>query len=223
MGADHGDVGISALLFHGAPGSGPGPHRHPYDEIQCIQSGRGRWTVEGQTFEAGAGDILVIKAGEVHGFTAWRARGETLAHCRRATEAELAGVPAHMRQEVVCEGERLAAYRLFVVIDGRPVLSEVAPGSGVAGDRPIYVLREFALAPGRHQLQVRFTRDSADAGEGAEDGRTESPDTRRPRRQAVPPLLRLDTTVVVPEHAVLLVTYDSDGRRLVLRGGAPDP
>jgi quercetin dioxygenase-like cupin family protein len=70
VGADHGDVGMSAFLFHGAPGSGPGPHRHTYDEIQFIQSGRGRWTVEGQTFEAGVGDILVIKAGEVHSFTA---------------------------------------------------------------------------------------------------------------------------------------------------------
>ena len=70
VGADHGDVDMSAFLFHGAPGSGPGPHRHPYDEIQFIQSGRGRWTVEGQTFEAGAGDIIVIKAGEVHSFTA---------------------------------------------------------------------------------------------------------------------------------------------------------
>ena len=70
VGADQGDVGVSAFLFHGAPGSGPGPHRHPYDEIQFIQSGRGRWTVEGRTFEAGAGDILVIKAGEVHSFTA---------------------------------------------------------------------------------------------------------------------------------------------------------
>ena len=70
VGADHGDVGVSVFLFNGAPGRGPGPHRHPYDEIQFIQSGRGVWTVEGQTFEAGAGDILVIKAGEVHSFTA---------------------------------------------------------------------------------------------------------------------------------------------------------
>lgn len=70
VGADHGDVEMSAFLIRGLTGSGPGPHRHPYDEIQFIQSGRGRWTVEGQTFEAGAGDILVIKAGEVHSFTA---------------------------------------------------------------------------------------------------------------------------------------------------------
>ena len=59
---------MSAFLFHGEPGSGPRPHFHPYDEIQFIQQGRGLWTVNGQEFEAGAGDILVIKAGEVHSF-----------------------------------------------------------------------------------------------------------------------------------------------------------
>jgi gentisate 1,2-dioxygenase len=30
--------------------------------------GRGRWAVNGEEFEAGAGDILVIKAGEIHSF-----------------------------------------------------------------------------------------------------------------------------------------------------------
>jgi mannose-6-phosphate isomerase-like protein (cupin superfamily) len=70
VGADQGNVGVSAFLFHGGKGRGPGPHRHPYDEIQFIRSGRGRWTVNGVEFEAGAGDILVIKAGEIHSFTA---------------------------------------------------------------------------------------------------------------------------------------------------------
>ncbi len=68
VGAHNGDVNVSAFLFHGEPGSGPGPHRHPYDEVQFIQEGRGLWTVNGEQFEAGAGDILVIKAGEVHSF-----------------------------------------------------------------------------------------------------------------------------------------------------------
>ena len=68
VGADHGEVNVSVFLFNGQPGSGPGPHRHPYDEIQFIQSGRGLWTVNGEQFEAGAGDVLVIKAGEIHGF-----------------------------------------------------------------------------------------------------------------------------------------------------------
>lgn len=68
VGADHGDVNVSVFLFNGIPGAGPGPHRHPYDEIQFIQSGRGLYKVNGEEFEAGAGDILVIKAGEIHEF-----------------------------------------------------------------------------------------------------------------------------------------------------------
>jgi quercetin dioxygenase-like cupin family protein len=70
VGAEQGDVPVSLFLFTGVPGAGPGPHRHPYDEIQVIQSGRGRYVVIGTAFEAGPGDILVIKAGEVHQFTA---------------------------------------------------------------------------------------------------------------------------------------------------------
>lgn len=70
VGAEQGNTTVSVFLFHGKPGSGPGPHRHPYDEIQFIREGRGVWTVSGKTFEGGAGDIFVIKAGEVHSFKA---------------------------------------------------------------------------------------------------------------------------------------------------------
>ncbi len=69
VGADHGEVNASVFLFRGERGAGPGPHRHPYAEIQFVQEGRGKWCVNGEEFEAGAGDILVIKAGEVHSFT----------------------------------------------------------------------------------------------------------------------------------------------------------
>lgn len=69
VGAEQGGVEISVFLFNGGPGSGPGPHRHPYDEVQFIREGRGRYVVDDREFEAGAGDILVIKAGEVHSFT----------------------------------------------------------------------------------------------------------------------------------------------------------
>jgi len=69
VGAEHGDVHMSAVLFEGGPGSGPKPHRHPYDEILFVREGRARYVVAGQEFEVGAGDILVVKAGEVHSFT----------------------------------------------------------------------------------------------------------------------------------------------------------
>jgi quercetin dioxygenase-like cupin family protein len=68
VGADNGDVSVSVFLLNALPGRGPGPHRHPYDEIQFIRSGLGRYVVNGEEFEAGAGDILVIKAGEIHEF-----------------------------------------------------------------------------------------------------------------------------------------------------------
>ena len=68
VGADNGDVQISAFLLRALPGQGPGPHRHPYDEVQFVREGRGRYIVGGKEFEAGAGDILVIKAREIHGF-----------------------------------------------------------------------------------------------------------------------------------------------------------
>jgi quercetin dioxygenase-like cupin family protein len=70
VGAEQGNTAVSVFLFHGNPGSGPGPHRHPYDEIQFIREGRGVWTVNGKSFEGGAGDIFVIKAGEIHSFKA---------------------------------------------------------------------------------------------------------------------------------------------------------
>jgi quercetin dioxygenase-like cupin family protein len=70
VGAEQGNTGVSVFLFYGKPGSGPGPHRHPYDEIQFIREGRGAWTVDGKKFEGGAGHIFVIKACEIHSFKA---------------------------------------------------------------------------------------------------------------------------------------------------------
>lgn len=68
VGEDHGSVDISAFLLNATPGRGPGPHRHPYDEVQFVREGRGLYVVNGEEFEVVAGDILVIKAGEVHSF-----------------------------------------------------------------------------------------------------------------------------------------------------------
>jgi quercetin dioxygenase-like cupin family protein len=70
VGADNGDVNVSVFLLRALPGNGPGPHRHPYDEVQFVREGRGLWTVNGKSFEGGAGDIFVIKAGEIHSFKA---------------------------------------------------------------------------------------------------------------------------------------------------------
>ena len=68
VGAERGDVGVSAYIVNAPPGKGPPPRTHPYDKVAFIQSGRATWIVDGEQHEAGAGDILVVKAGEVHSF-----------------------------------------------------------------------------------------------------------------------------------------------------------
>lgn len=68
VGGDHGAVDLSMYFVRVEPGQGPGPHRHPYDEVAIVQEGRAEWTVEGATFEVGPGEIVVAKAGEVHSF-----------------------------------------------------------------------------------------------------------------------------------------------------------
>jgi mannose-6-phosphate isomerase-like protein (cupin superfamily) len=57
--------------------------------VQFIQQGRGIWTVNGREFEAGAGDVFVIKAGEIHSF--------------RCIEAPLVQVDVHLSPTFIQE------------------------------------------------------------------------------------------------------------------------
>ena len=68
IGADNGDVGMSSYFVNAPPGRGPVKHRHPYDKVVYVQEGQARWTVDGVDHVVGPGDILVVKAGEVHTF-----------------------------------------------------------------------------------------------------------------------------------------------------------
>jgi len=170
---------------------------------------------------------------------AWSVRPERIEHCRTLTDAELAGVPAHMRQRVQCEG-RSANYRLSVAVDGRPRLDTLVTGAGARSDRPVYVFREVDVPAGRHQLEVRFQREplpngkANDAVEGsaadvARDtlmaGRASREVEERARRkgEAIPPRMALVTEVDAVTREVMLVTYDIDKRALVLRTRAPLP
>lgn len=63
---------VSFFVVDAREGRGPGPHRHPYEETFVILSGSATFTVEGEEIEAGAGTILVVPAGAVHGFVAGR-------------------------------------------------------------------------------------------------------------------------------------------------------
>ena len=69
QGKDHGNPGLSLILVDAAPGRGPSLHRHEYAEIMIVQEGSATFT-DGQTErEVTAGHVVVIPAGEPHGFT----------------------------------------------------------------------------------------------------------------------------------------------------------
>jgi mannose-6-phosphate isomerase-like protein (cupin superfamily) len=66
-GHEHG-ASVSFFISHNPPGSGPGLHRHPYEETFIVQGGRASFTVGGETIEATAGEIVVVPARTPHKF-----------------------------------------------------------------------------------------------------------------------------------------------------------
>jgi quercetin dioxygenase-like cupin family protein len=69
-GADHGGVGASFFLVDAAPGRGPSLHRHDYPEIFIVLEGKATFRGPAGEVEAGAGEVVVVPAGEPHGFKA---------------------------------------------------------------------------------------------------------------------------------------------------------
>lgn len=59
---------VSFFITRNRPGTGPGLHRHPYEETFIIQEGEARFTVGEETIEAVAGEIVVVPAGTAHRF-----------------------------------------------------------------------------------------------------------------------------------------------------------
>lgn len=64
-----GHAGVS-LILEATTRSGVGPrlHRHPYAETFVIRRGSATFTVGSETFDAYAGQILVVPAGTAHKF-----------------------------------------------------------------------------------------------------------------------------------------------------------
>ncbi|MBI4501736.1 MAG: hypothetical protein HY700_11305 [Gemmatimonadetes bacterium] len=150
---------------------------------------------------------------------AWRTRGERVRECRHRTPEELAKLPPHMREDDVCEG-RVLPYRLVVKLDDTLEADAMVRASGAREDRPIYVYHEFPLAPGTHRVSIDFERQGApgevENEERAEHEREETGRAERARR-AEPGRLQLDTTLVLSDREIALVTYNADERRLVIR------
>ena len=136
---------------------------------------------------------------------AWSARPERIERCRQQSEEELARLPAHMRQPVVCEGAS-AEYRLSVRLDGRVVAEQVVRGGGLRQDRKLYVFRELPLDPGDRWIEVRFDRLGPDDAAGG---------NRPAGGEIVPSHVVFDQRVRLRPREVILVTYAPERQALV--------
>ena len=64
----YGAENVSFFLVEAPPGSGPGLHTHPYEEVFVVQEGQATFTVGEATIEAVGGQVVAVPAGVAHGF-----------------------------------------------------------------------------------------------------------------------------------------------------------
>ncbi|WP_228845331.1 cupin domain-containing protein [Phototrophicus methaneseepsis] len=64
----HGDANISFFINDTPPGKGPSLHQHPYEEVFIVQDGCLTFTVGHTTFDAVAGQIVVVPPETPHKF-----------------------------------------------------------------------------------------------------------------------------------------------------------
>jgi hypothetical protein len=127
----------------------------------------------------------------------WRLRAPAADVCRPRTQAELDALPAHMRTPEVCE-KRSTVYRLVVQLDSLVADSTRVLQGGARADRPLFVLRERRVAPGRHRVRIDFAPENGD-----------------PSGLVRP--LSLDTVLQMESGAVVLITLDTEASRFLVR------
>ncbi|MDQ4128669.1 MAG: cupin domain-containing protein [Actinomycetota bacterium] len=93
-------VGLMATWVEVAPGSRQRPHDHASEQVYVIVAGRGRMLVGEEEREVGAGDLVYIPSGAVHGIE--NASEEVLTYVSAATpalDAEAAYDTGQLRSE----------------------------------------------------------------------------------------------------------------------------
>jgi len=90
--------------------------------------------------------------------------GARLEPCRVRSESELAALPPNMRAPLDCPRER-SPVRVTVALDGRLLLDETLPPTGVARDGAASLYRRIAVPAGRHSLRVTLDDDLRRPGE----------------------------------------------------------
>ena len=95
------DVGLTATWVEVAPGSRQRPHYHPSEQIYVITAGRGKMLVGKEEREVGAGDLVYVPSGVIHGIE--NVSEEVLTYVSAATpalDAEAAYDAGQLRPEL---------------------------------------------------------------------------------------------------------------------------
>jgi quercetin dioxygenase-like cupin family protein len=66
-GREHGSS-VSFFIGTFPPGTGPGLHRHPYDETFIVEAGSAAFTIGDEEVELAAGQIAIVPANTAHKF-----------------------------------------------------------------------------------------------------------------------------------------------------------
>jgi hypothetical protein len=136
---------------------------------------------------SGAGDAVLRLS--------WRMSISARGECRPRTQAELDALPVHMRTPEVCAADTSTYVVITRLDDNAPDTLQLLRG-GVKGDRPLFVLEDRRLPPGRYTFGIRLLR-LGDDGEEV--------------------LTNLDTTLALASGRIALVTLDAEGRELIVR------
>jgi hypothetical protein len=100
--------------------------------------------------------------------------GKIIADCRERNAAELAKMPANMRQAQDCPRERSPVH-VRVELDGAPLYDEVFAPAGLKRDGAAAGYRRLAIGAGEHRLRVRLNDDARLAGFNYERSETVHP------------------------------------------------
>lgn len=91
----------------------------------------------------------------------WRSNGQEI----RTAIAQDPNLPKHMQ---LPEGQaykvQMRSYLLRVILDGGLVLEKRVEPAGLRHDRPLSVLEELPVAPGRHRVEVEFSPETLETG-----------------------------------------------------------
>lgn len=89
--------------------------------------------------------------------------GKVLDQCRRATEAEKAALPVHMRRDEICERGR-AKVRVRVTVDGARVVDKTYAAGGIWGDGTSVATETIGVASGSRAIRIALG-DTSDTSE----------------------------------------------------------